>query len=375
MQYTEKLRQNKILTIGIDGGDFYPFGTVNSGIKRIVDSFLRNIPRIKGYKIVINYYYFGSEKNNLPKKLPYTLNICKLPNRLFSSLFLPYNLLKNKNDVYIGFSSVTPHFLGYFPIKKIIFLYDLGFLAFPDLYKSHEKMVDHTLRTIILSDRLVVLSNCAKKAIKMGIQKIDSKKIIVKYPGNDHFKFKPKTKSVLKDPYFLYVGVVKPIKDVIRLIKLFRIFKEDDNNIKLVIIGRKENRYWKKIQKTIEYQEIKNELIFLENIIDKELLAYYQHSIALLNVSKVEGLGFPVLEALSLGKTVIVNKLDIYEEFDNKYPNLWVGKDDQKIIKLMNKVVRKPQLIEKEPVLFTWKEFSEKLLDTAIFLDSKKITK
>lgn len=359
--------EKRTLVIGIDGGDFYPFGLINSGIKRIIDSFLRNIPQLDFYDIIINYYYFGDEKpKDSPDNLSYELRIKKLPTRLFSSVFLPYNLIKDKNNVYLGFSTVTPHFIGYFPIRKISFLYDLGFLMYPGLYANSQRMIDHTIQTIILSDVLIVLSKYAKREILKSIKDIDPRKIVVKYPGNDHV-LPPKKINKVGYDYFLYVGVIKPIKDIYRLIKLYAEFRDKNkkDKTKLVLLGKKESDYWKAIIKHPEYQTYKEDIILVEGISDKELINYYMQATAIVNTSKVEGLGFPVLEALSLGKRVIVNDVPIYSEFKNKYKNLFIGYDDKQIISFMKKSTDKNTIKEKMEY-FSWKEFCEKILEEAI---------
>jgi glycosyltransferase involved in cell wall biosynthesis len=233
-------------------------------------------------------------------------------------------------------------------------------------------MIDHTIQTIILSDILIVLSKYAKKEILSSIKDVDPKKIIVKYPGNDHILIPAKTTKVGYD-YFLFVGVVKPIKDVYRLIKAYAEFKKKNkrSKIKLVLLGRKEPEYWKSIIRQPEYLEYKDDIVTIEGVDDRQLINYYLNATAIVNTSKVEGLGFPVLEALSLGKKVIVNNVPIYKEFRNKYHNLWISDTDKELVSFMKKAATSKKPVEKVG-FFSWEEFCQTILEKAINISPEK---
>ncbi len=362
------------ITIAIDGGDFYPYGIVNSGIKRIVDSFLKNIGN-EYSQITINYYYFGSAGARSSRNIyngKFTLNIKRLPTRFFSSIFLPLQTIKDKNDAFIGFSMATPYILGYTPIKKLSFIYDLGFINYADRYNNLEKIIDNTNQTIIISDKIIVLSQFAKRSLMESIHVYDTKKILVKYPGNDHLMNIEVGKAIKKDDYFLYVGVVKPVKNIERLIDIYTAYRDQYNKkIQLVLIGSQEEEYYKILKRKPEYVKYHEDIIFLGNIPDKDLVNYYTYAKAVVNVSKVEGLGFPVLEALAFGKVVIVNDIEIYREFSKKYKNLWIGKTNLELVELL-KNAHTGKYSHKRTPQYTWKEFTEFILNTLIKLVDKR---
>lgn len=361
------LKSKKIIRVGIDGGDFVPFTTVKSGIQRIVNSFLKEVCKLKNKTFIFNYYYFSPVGCHPTGVLTYK----RLPQKFFASFFLPLYFKKDNNDVFLGFSGYLPPLLNLSSTKKIIFLYDLGFFKFPQFYHNPQKLTNNTLEVIKNVDKIIVLSEYAKKELVSKIYRLDERKIIRLYPGVDHFK--PVSIDQLIDvnhsPYFLYVGVIKPIKKIEKLFEIFYYFliKMRNKDYQLILIGQKEEKYFEKLLKNRYYLKLKERIVFKDGLSDRELVRHYLQSVAVLNFSYEEGFCFPVLEALSLGKRVIVNNLPIYREFKNKFNNLLIRKNQKQIVQLMveeAKRFRKEDGDKKsaENIIFKWRDFTEKLL-------------
>lgn len=363
------LNSKKFIKIGVDGGDFIPFSKVDSGIQRIVDSFLKTMVDFnkKKKRYFINYYYFGQQKS---KKFFNLFKFKKLPKKFFSSFFLPLNFLIDKNDVFLGFSSALPFLIVPFCSKKIVFLYDLGFMKFPYFYSNFYRLKKQTEKALRQADKVVVLSESIRKEIKTFFLK----KTTVIYPGLNHLDFaydlkKKFSKSFFfNKQFFLYVGVVKPIKNLEKIFYFFYHFvnKTKTNNCFLVIIGKKEKNYFKKLLKDYYFKKIKKRVIFKEALTDKELVWYYQNALSLLNFSYEEGFCFPVFEALYLKNFAIVNSLPIYHEFKKYFPNLIICKNDKEVILAMEEIMLKKKRRTVgclTPENFTWKNFAQKLLE------------
>jgi glycosyltransferase involved in cell wall biosynthesis len=370
------LNSKKIIKIGIDGGDFVPFSRVKSGIQRIVDSFLREVGKLKNNNFIFNYYYFSPSpvgwRNLHPTGvLTGVLTYKSLPQKLFAYLFLPFYFRKNKNDVFLGFSGYLPKAINLLKTKKIIFLYDLGFLKFPQFYDRPRWLVNNTLEVITNANKIIVLSDYAKKELVDKISYIDGRKIVCIYPGVDHLAGKNLIYQLIKFDYFLYVGVIKPIKKIEKLFEIFYYFltRAKNKDYRLILIGQKEEKYFKKLLRNHYYLKLKEKIVFKSGLSDRELARYYLQSTALLNFSYEEGFCFPVLEALSLGKTAIVNNLPIYQEFKDKFDNLLIGKNDKEIVQFMCQAAVdtggefKYQNLKDTPV-FKWVDFTKNLLRT-----------
>ncbi|MBI3619905.1 hypothetical protein HY214_02055 [Candidatus Roizmanbacteria bacterium] len=115
--------------IAVDAGDYHPSQPVKSGIQRLVAEFLRRsraIPRLR-----VAGYSFGRGSASFP---PAGLKV--LPKYLFSEVFLPLAVLRDNNRFFLGFSGHIPFFLRRLPIKKIVFVHDLGFYKYPRLYQN-----------------------------------------------------------------------------------------------------------------------------------------------------------------------------------------------------------------------------------------------
>ena len=169
----------------------------------------------------------------------------------------------------------------------------------------------------------------------------------------------------MKDKFFLYVGVIKAAKNIKLLLQYFSEFlsKSEEKNTKLILIGSKEEKYYQKICQSSLCRKIQANLIFLDKVSDKELVHYYLNCQALLNVSHEEGFCYPVIEALCLGRHVIVNDIPLYREFKPYFPSLHIEKNKESFIISMEKSVKHmnhPIKTFKSP--FVWSKFARELL-------------
>lgn len=337
------------LKIGIDAGDYYPNCPINSGIKRIVSQI---ILRLKSHQYNDTIPHIYSFKNR---------------GLLFGTLRLPYHLYKNHDQFFLAFSGQIPLLTRFLPIKKILFLYDLGFYQYPQHFNNPQKLIQQTNRSVQMADKIIVSSKITRNQLIKQFPNINSNKIVVCYLGIDHLhSIKILPTSPLSFQYFLYVGVIKPLKNLERLIQIYSQFikRSPNKGIKLVIIGKAETNYKNSLLQLINILKQEQNIIFKDVVTDEELVNYYKHCIALLNVSHVEGFCFPVLETLYLSKNVIVNNLPIYKEYIPFFPNLYIAKTDNDFVKKMNEICMKPEPKKQSmniPTQFTWKTYVNSL--------------
>jgi len=338
------------LKIGIDAGDYYPNSPINSGIKRIVNQVLLQL-KSQHYKEVIPHIY--SFKNR---------------GLLFGSIRLPCYLYKNHDQIFWAFSGQIPWLTKFLPINKVLFLYDLGFYQYPQRFSYPQRLIQQTNQSVKLADKIIVSSQITKDQLIKQFPNINANKISVCYLGIDHLlSINIKSTSPLPYQYFLYVGVVKPLKNLEKLIQIYDQFLKQSPNkkIKLVIIGKAQSNYKNSLLQLINLLKQEQNIIFKDVVTDAELVNYYQHCIALLNVSLVEGFCFPVLEALSLGKNVIVNSLLIYKEYFTFFPNFYITKTDNNFINKMIEISQMTKLKKQSvniPTQFTWKSYTNSLV-------------
>jgi GT2 family glycosyltransferase len=151
-----------------------------------------------------------------------------------------------------------------------------------------------------------------------------------------------------KKPMALYVGVVKPVKQIDKLISAV-------GDMYCVIAGPQEEQYKKSLQigKTQNIQ-------FIKNMNDGQLKWLYSRADVMVYTSEHEGFCFPVLEALISGLPVVALDLPIFRIYQKYFPHLTLVKSEDEmrgVIKSIKFVKSKEQ--KEHP--YKWKVFNEKL--------------
>ena len=105
--------------------------------------------------------------------------------------------------------------------------------------------------------------------------------------------------------FFLYVGLIKPHKNVLMLIRLFRKLKEQGKvRASLILIGRKVKTYPTGYEELSKLSSTKD-IYHLPAIDPEELKIFYNQALALVHPSLYEGFGLTLLEAMSFGTPVL----------------------------------------------------------------------
>ncbi|MBP9865186.1 MAG: glycosyltransferase family 4 protein [Candidatus Omnitrophica bacterium] len=104
--------------------------------------------------------------------------------------------------------------------------------------------------------------------------------------------------------YFLYVGSLKPHKNVLSLLRAFRKLRAEHKlEAGLVLAGRKDKKYPRGYEELAELQD--GEGVFHRTgISDEDLVALYNGALALVHPSLYEGFGLTLLEAMACGTPV-----------------------------------------------------------------------
>jgi len=105
-------------------------------------------------------------------------------------------------------------------------------------------------------------------------------------------------------PYFLFVGNLKPNKNLSTLVKAFRLVMGDIPH-RLVIVGKAENMKIVDQSAVGEAEKLYSRVHLAGEISDQRLVEYYRGAEALVFPSLYEGFGLPPLEAMSLGCPVL----------------------------------------------------------------------
>jgi glycosyltransferase involved in cell wall biosynthesis len=166
------------------------------------------------------------------------------------------------------------------------------------------------------ADRIIADSEFTKRQIVEHLA-ISSSKVSVVYLGvNDHFCPNDRRQAVLhvssllgvNRPYILFVGNLKPHKNIKTLIHAFsQICARRDIDHQLVILG--DDRKWKAgLVSECEKLGIDDRVLFAPHVLFEDLPWVYAAAELLVMPSLIEGFGLPVLEAMACGTPVVCSR-------------------------------------------------------------------
>ena len=137
--------------------------------------------------------------------------------------------------------------------------------------------------------------------IKNGVGAINSARI------NDHAIFKPSR------PYFVMIGTVTEVKNILRAIKLLKSGFADDYD--LVVVGRLyDQSYMESLRKYLSAERLNDSVHFVGAVRPDSVPNYLRNSVAYISTSKHEGMPNSLLEAMASGLLCIVSDISAHRE-------------------------------------------------------------
>lgn len=233
---------------------------------------------------------------------------------LWTVLALSPAIRKDKLDIFFSPTHYGPLFV---PCPHVISILDLSYKHFPGLFKKKD-LIKLNLwggYSIARAAKIITISNSVKSDIIREYH-IPEARVEVVYLGvRDVNKSKMSSKEILKkylvdEPFILFVGTLQPRKNIVRLVEAFSLIK---SNLQLVIIGRKGWQY-EEILASPEKFGVSDSVLFLENVTDEELPAFYENAELFVLPSLYEGFGLPILEAMRYGCPVLTSNVSSLPE-------------------------------------------------------------
>ncbi|MFH1655625.1 MAG: glycosyltransferase family 1 protein [Candidatus Omnitrophota bacterium] len=237
----------------------------------------------------------------------------------FSTIYWDQIILKNeikKEKIDIFYS---PFYKG--PVfslaKLIVTCHDLHFLNL-DSKAIGDFLRRYYCRKILQeSDTIITVSEYSKKEIVKFLGD-KTKRVEVVYDSVTD-EFRPLDKKAcfdkvrrsfgLREDFILYVGNLKPHKNLARLINAYDLLPSSlKQKYQLVIVGRKDETY-QQLRKLVDQKELTNNVEFLGLVEDEYLIDLYNTASILVLVSLCEGFGLPALEAMACGTPTIVSDI------------------------------------------------------------------
>ncbi len=195
--------------------------------------------------------------------------------------------------------------------KLLVTIYDIVHLSQPQLvggskYGLYIKLMLAAIKT--KQAQVLTISNFTKSEI-LEHSSISEDKINVTYLGvSDDWYRVEKIEQPYEKPYLLFVGNVKPHKN---LRNLLRGFKSTMDQIPhdLVIVGQREKMRTIDQDIIAEAETISERVKFTGYVSEQILEQYYAHAAALILPSFYEGFGIPPIEAFACGCPALVSNI------------------------------------------------------------------
>ncbi len=299
--------------------DVFYYKTALSGIKTYIEQLVKGFKKY-GRKDV--EYIFSHDIENLQNKQFFINSKFRLVRWVFQlrylvwkQIILPIKLLSGSVDILICPDYVAPIFS---PCKKIVVIHDNLFWKYPLNYPTLWR--NYFIKLI----KLGVSNNCelvtTSKYSKNGLKNIFNDKISFIYQSSERVHYNDKINK--SKNYLLHIGTFEKRKDILTLVKAFKLFKDNTNSkLKLLLAGSKyingNNEEYKKIKKYITKYNLFSSILMPGYINKKQVLYYYNNAFAYVFPSIDEGFGIPMIEAMRAKVPVICSDIEIFKEIGN----------------------------------------------------------
>jgi glycosyltransferase involved in cell wall biosynthesis len=301
------------MKIGIDAHAAESDGSGNCTYIRNVLRELRQVDTRNDYVLYVTnsrhpfYSDFRSYANFKIKQLAWKNPLIRIP------VALALETWKDNLDILHVQYIAPPFHKG----KLVATIHDLGFLHVPESFSRFEVLRSKILirMTARRSGKIITGSHFSKNDIAERYD-IDPGRIAVISHGVSP-DFKPEgdpaaTQKILikygiQKPYILCVGRLNPRKNLTALVKAFALVKKERAIPHKLVIAGKEDYATRKIIQTIEASGNPDDVRLTGFVEDADLPSLYNGADVFLYPSLFEGVGLPVLEAMSSGVPVIAS--------------------------------------------------------------------
>jgi glycosyltransferase involved in cell wall biosynthesis len=217
---------------------------------------------------------------------------------------------RGKFDIVVDSENGIP-FLSPIYVRKPIFL--LIHHVHQEVFRKHlppllafiASIIEGKIMPLLYNNKTIVtVSDSSRGEIeKLGF--LNTSEIHVVHPGIDNEIFSETKKS--QDPTVIYLGRIKPYKNIDILIKAFSVVVSFEPKAKLLIAGDGESRV--NNMKLVESLDLTNNVKFLGKVTDEDKVKLLGSSWLSVQPSQIEGWGITVIEANACKTPVIASNV------------------------------------------------------------------
>ena len=337
-------------------------------IKVFIDTFYYQAA-LSGIRTYINELVLGaksSKNNNIEYLFSHNINQWDLnhtflnPKNKLSRLYfhvyyffwkqiiLPFKILKHKPDVLICPDFVAP--LWHLKALKLCVIHDTLFWDYPKNYNTLWRK--YYIKLINLGLRGNSSAITTSKYVKSNLEGLFSKQnltIIVIFQS--FLQSKIDDDSILKNlnledsDFLLHVGSFDKRKDLITLVKAFKLLKEDQSNkhLKLVLAGQKilngNTEVLNELEKYILTNSLSKSVLITGYLSSQEISSLYKKALIYVFPSFEEGFGIPILEAFSMKTPVVTSNAGAMVEIAEGAAEHYKAGDHLELFKTLTKLI------------------------------------
>ncbi len=221
----------------------------------------------------------------------------------------------------------APHYVlpPLVPCPSVVTIHDCIHLVFPQ-YLPNKLALGYARTSMGMAARraarVLTVSETSKRDIMKFFGTSPDKIDVIYNSYDEQFGVEPREEDInrvreryqLQDEFVLYVGNVKPHKNVERLIEAFHLVRDRGlDHLKLVIIGDAVSKY-AALRRAVHRHQLHKYVRFLGFVPEETLAIMYRLAGVFVFPSLYEGFGLPPLEAMASGTPVVVSNLSSLPE-------------------------------------------------------------
>jgi glycosyltransferase involved in cell wall biosynthesis len=260
-------------------------------------------------------------------------------------------LRRERPDVYHAPHYVLPPAT---PCPSVVTIHDCIHLMFPQYLPNraaHAYAKASLWSAVRRSHRILTVSEASKRDI-LRFFNVAPEKIVVVYNAIDERFWKaPAEEDVtrvreryqLDHGFVLYVGNIKPHKNLVRLIEAFDLLRRQFDEMKLLIIGDEISKL-PALRRAVHTHKLHKHVRFLGYLPDETLAILYRLAAVFVFPSLYEGFGLPPLEAMACGTPVVTSNVSSLPEVTGDAAVLVDPYDVESIVAGIERVLTDPVL-------------------------------
>jgi glycosyltransferase involved in cell wall biosynthesis len=242
---------------------------------------------------------------------------------LREQIHVPWVLLRERPDVYHAPHYVLPTGVR---ARSVVTIHDCIHLMFPQ-YLPNKAAYAYARATMWSAARrsacILTVSEASKRDILHFFNVPDDKVVVVPNAIDERFWDEPRMEDIqrvreryqLDTRFILYVGNIKPHKNLVRLIEAFADLRTDPSfdDVKLLIIGDEISKL-PALRRAVHRHKLHKHVRFLGYLPDETLAILYRLAAVFVFPSLYEGFGLPPLEAMASGTPVVTSNVSALPE-------------------------------------------------------------